>query len=255
MWIASEKLDSFKVMVCIGQEGDWKTIRESGTTLQNGRYPMKRAICVISALLILVFFGCGDDSPETPIGPTEKLVKGLSGDTYMNTKYGIRITNLPVDEWTAEDLGADGQGMRLQSEQGFMPFYLLLLMEPVPAHQFVGPGEKGYLDPVAEANIPYIIVAVDYERGRTFETPDLSEELERYANLWFYEIESKKLVYVGTNAGVQAIMSRNGSKCAETWFAKGDLLVRCIYDASDDEFDKYLDVYMEMLENITLMGT
>ena len=255
MWIASEKLDSFKVMVCIGQEGDWKTIRESGTTLQNGRYPMKRAICVISALLILVFFGCGDDSPETPIGPTEKLVKGLSGDTYMNTKYGIRITNLPVDEWTAEDLGADGQGMRLQSEQGFMPFYLLLLMEPVPAHQFVGPGEKGYLDPVAEANIPYIIVAVDYERGRTFETPDLSEELERYANLWFYEIESKKLVYVGTNAGVQAIMSRNSSKCAETWFAKGDLLVRCIYDASEDEFDKYLDVYMEMLENITLMGT
>ena len=33
MWIASEKLDSFKVMVCIGQEGDWKTIRESGNNI------------------------------------------------------------------------------------------------------------------------------------------------------------------------------------------------------------------------------
>jgi len=217
---------------------------------------MRRAIVwIVSSLLIMFFLGCGDESSETPIEPTQKIVKGLSGDTYMNTKYGIRITNLPVDEWTAEDLGADGQGMRLQSEQGFLPFYLLLLMEPVPAHQFVGPDEKGYLDPVAEANIPYIVVAVDYQQDRTIETPDLSEELERYANLWLYEIESKKLVYVGTNAGVQAIMSQNGDKCTETWFAKGDLLVRCIYNASEDEFDKYLDIYMKMLDNITLMGT
>lgn len=216
---------------------------------------MRRVICVVSSLLMLVFFGCGDDSPETSVEPTQKLVKGLSGDTYMNTKYGIRISNLPVDEWTAEDLGAEGQGMRLQSEAGFIPFYLLLLMEPVPAHQFVGPDEKGYLDPVAEANIPYIVVAVDYERGRTFETHELSEALEQYADLWLYEIESKKLIYVGTNAGVQAIMSRSGSKSAETWFAKGDLLVRCIYHAGEDEFDKYFVVYVEMLENTTLMGT
>ena len=217
---------------------------------------MKRAIVwIFSSLLILFFLGCGDEPSETPAEPTQKLVKGLSGDTYMNTKYGIRITNLPVDEWTAEDLGADGQGMRLQSEQGgLIPLYLLLLMEPVPAHQFVGPDEKGYLDPVAEANIPYIVVTVDYEQGRTIETHDLSEELELYATMWAFEIESKKLVYIGTNAGVQAIMSQNGDKKAETWFAKGGLLVRCIYDASEAEFDKYLDVYMEMLENITLMG-
>jgi hypothetical protein len=217
---------------------------------------MKRAIVwIVSSLLVLVFLGCGDESSETPAEPTQKLVKGLSGDTYMNTKYGVRITNLPVDEWTAEDLGADGQGMRLQSEQGFLPFYLLLLMEPVPAHQFVGPDEKGYLNPVMEANIPFILVAVDYQQGRIIETHDLSEELERYADLWLCEIESKKLVYVGTKAGVQAIMSENGDKRVETWFAKGDLLVRCMYCASEDEFDKYLDVYMEMLENMTLMGT
>ncbi len=218
---------------------------------------MKRVIAwVVSSLLIIVFFGCGDDSPETPVEPTEKLVKGLSGDNYMNTKYGIRISKLPVDEWTIEDLGADGQGMRLQSEQGgFIPLYLLLLMEPVPANQFVGPDEKGYLDPVVEADIPFIIIAVNYERGRTFETHDLSEELEQYAIMWGYEIESKKLVYVGTAAGIQVIMLQSDYKEALTWFAKGDLQVRCEYFAKEAEFDKYLDVYMEMLDNITLMGT
>ena len=78
-------------------------------------------------LLILGCAGCGEES-SGPSEPVQEIKKGLHGDTYMNIKFGVQITNLPVEEWTVKALGGDGQGLLEQSTQGYIPMYHLLLI-------------------------------------------------------------------------------------------------------------------------------
>ena len=70
----------------------------------------------VVSLLMLGIIGCGDDEPTGP--KVQEIVKGLSGDTYMNTRFGVRIADLPVEEWTAKAFGSEGQGMLVQGSQG-----------------------------------------------------------------------------------------------------------------------------------------
>jgi len=106
-------------------------------------------------LLTMVITGCGEDSyvpTSSTSDSTPKVEKGLYGNKYFNTKFGISISNLPVDDWTVRAFGKDGQGMLRKTETGFIPLYHLLLMEPVPADNFIGPNDEGYLNPVIDAN-------------------------------------------------------------------------------------------------------
>lgn len=217
---------------------------------------MKRAIiCLVIPLLILGIAGCGDEESDIPTESTPKIIKGLSGDTYMNTRFGIKITNLPVDEWTVKALGSEGQGVRAQFGQGAMPQYKLLLMEPVPADQFVDLDEKGMIAPMLEADIPFALVFVDHDEGGNLETYDLTAELKGYAALHSAEIESKKFVETGSATGIQAVLIRSEDiKEALTWFAKGEIRVRCEYWAKEPKFGKYYDVYEQVVGNVLLMG-
>jgi len=209
-------------------------------------------ICVVISVLILGIMGCGDEGGPTE--PVPEVIKGLSGDTYFNTKFGVKISDLPVDIWTVKALGSEGQGLREQVEEAYIPMYHLLLMEPVPADQFVSLGEKGGLDPVLEAGIPFIWVGLDYQKGGNYETHNLTENLNWYAVQHYAEIESKKFVNIGNATGIQAVLLRSFGKEALTWFAKGEICVRCEYIAKESEFDKYFDVYIRVVENVWLMG-
>lgn len=211
-------------------------------------------ICGIIPLFILGFAGCSDEESNGPTEPVPEIAKGLSGDTYMNTKFGIKISNLPVDEWTVKALGNEGQGLQTQTEQGLIPLYNLLLMEPVPPDQFVGLSKKADLGPVLESDIPFIWVGLDYQKGGSYGTFDLTENLSSYAELHSAEIESKKFVNIGNATGIQAVLLRTFGKEALTWFAKGEIMVRCEYIVNESEFDTYLDVYEQVVENIWLMG-
>ena len=213
-------------------------------------------ICVVMALLIISIIGCGDDSSEEPTKPVAEIKPGLTGSTYWNTKFGIKITNLPVDLWTVKALGKDGLGFLASSKEGFIPHYILMLMEPVPAEQFVGLGEGASIKPILDANIPFIYLAVDYLEGGKFETYNLAEDVEQYAEFYSREIESKKPVYVGNAAGYQATLSLEIDNWKETftWFAKGEVYVRCEFWAEKSNLDKYFSVYENTLKNIWLMG-
>ena len=144
----------------------------------------------------------------------------------------------------------------MQSEYGFIPLYCLLLIEYVPADQFVGPDANGNLSPVVAANIPFICIAVNYEKDGDFETHDLKGELEWFAAAWSYEIESIKAVSVGDGnaTGMQAVLSQGDEKQIVTWFAKGEIQVRCEYWGKEADFDKYFISYVRVVESIWLMG-
>jgi hypothetical protein len=212
-------------------------------------------VCFATVLLTIMVIGCSDDSEE-PLKPVAEIKPGLSGDTYWNTKFGIKITNLPVDSWTIKALGKDELGMLTPSEEGIIPFYIILLMEPVPAGQFVGLGEGTSPNSIFDANIPHIWLGVDYLEGGNFETHSLAEDVKQYAEFYSLEIESKKPVYVGNATGYQAILSlgSDGWKETLTWFAKGEVCVRCEFWAEKSDLDKYFSVYENILKNIWLMG-
>lgn len=214
---------------------------------------MERVI-IWAAILVLVagFVGCGEDS-HTPAEPVQEIERGLSGDSYFNTKFGISFSNLPVDEWTVKAYGADEQGIRHGQEGNLLPYYSILLIEHVPADQFVDMDADGYLSPVVDSNIPFIYVHLDYAEGR-FKTYNLMEELKQYAARWSYELESSVPVVFGNNSGRQAILVEGGFRWAETWFAKEDVVVRILYWAPPSDFDKYFDVYEQILENMWLPG-
>jgi hypothetical protein len=205
-------------------------------------------------MLVLGILGCGDDDPVVTKEPPKMIEPGLSGDTYMNTKFGVKIENIPTEGWTVKALGKDGQGFLAQTGQGFMPIYRLLLMEPVPADQFVE-YDQGLISPILEAGIPFIYVSLDYNKGGSFETHNLTEELESYAIMHSAEIESKKMVGVGKDTGIQAVLIRSGDlKEALTWFAKGEVRVRCEYWAEESEFHIGFITYQQISQSITLMG-
>ena len=217
---------------------------------------MKKTIASIALfLLMLGFIGCGENSSDNSIEPATEIKTGLSDSTYLNTKYGIRITNLPMDSWTVKALGSDLQGMKVQSDLSYISYYHLLLMEPVTPDQFIGTDNLGYLDPVTDAGIPFITVGVNYQKGVSFETYQISDDLDQFAASNSYQIESKKPVYIGNSSGIQAILYReeDSTKVAVTWFAKDEIAVRCEYRSGEAEFDKYIDTYNKLANNFWLM--
>jgi hypothetical protein len=210
-------------------------------------------ICAVILILVLGAIGCGEDESDTPTEPVQEIERGLSGDSYFNTKFGISFTNLPIDEWTVKAYGDDGQGIRYGREEGILASYSILLIEHVSADQFVDPDADGYLSPVVDSNIPYIYVCLSYDKGR-FKTYNLMEELKQYAALWSYELESSIPIVFGNNSGRQAILVNGDFRWAETWFAKEDVLVRIWYWAPPSDFDKYFGVCEQILENMWLPG-
>ncbi len=217
---------------------------------------MKKVIAYYMVMfLVISVLGCGD-STDKIVTPGEEIKSGLSGNSYLNTVYGISISNLPTQPWTIKALGNDMKGLKLQSEQGYIPFYYLLLMEPVKDNEFVGPDKYGYLEPVFNAGIPFIVLAVDNQKGTYIETYSVSREIELYAEINSLSIESKKTISIGNYTGIQAILSNNESsmKSAITWFAKGDIMVRYEYWAKDADFDSYLTTYDNILKSFSLMG-
>lgn len=215
---------------------------------------MKRIIIwEVISLLILGSAGCGDE-PGGPAEPIPEIVKGLSGDTYMNTRFGVKISNLPVEEWTVKAMGGEGQGLLEGSTQGYIPMYHLLLMEPVTEEEFISLSTPESLGPVLDSGIPFIWIALDYEEGGNYETGDLTNNLNWYADSHSAEIESKKFVSIGNATAIQAVLIRSFGKEAITWFAKGEILVRCEYIAKESDFDKHFDVYTQVVENVWLIG-
>ena len=216
---------------------------------------MKRIIAwSVVSLLIAGVAGCGEDTSDHA-GP-EIIVPGLSGDTYMNTKFGVRITDLPVEEWTVKALGNEGQGVLDPATQGFIPMYYLLLMEPVSEDEYITLNTTDRISPIVAAEIPFVLVFLDYSEGGNYETHNLTENLESYAALHGAEIESKKFVSIGNATAIQAVLLRgDGLKEALTWFAKGEICVRCEYWAKESEFGKYyVGGYIRVVENVWLMG-
>ncbi|MGQ9610762.1 MAG: hypothetical protein ACUVWN_15810 [bacterium] len=210
---------------------------------------------ILYYILILLAMGCEDSSDEV-ITTIEEVKTGLSGNTYLNTVYGIRISNLPVESWTIKTLGNDMKGLKMQSEQEFLQFYYLLLMEPLPENEYIGPNKDGYLDPVVDAGIPFIVLAVNYQKGINFETYGVSKEIDRYAKLYSLQIEPRKPVYVGNSAGIQAILYDNvfSLKGAITWFAKNELLIRYDFYAKDSDFDNYIATYDQIIKDTWFIG-
>ncbi|MEK7398772.1 MAG: hypothetical protein AAB116_17705 [Candidatus Poribacteria bacterium] len=209
---------------------------------------------VLYIFLILAFVGCGDDASDTVIDEPDMLKSGLNGDTYFNPKYGIKITKLPVDTWTIKALGSDGLGFH-QAEVGMIPLYWLLLMEPVPTNQFIGLDENASADKIVEAKIPFIAVVLNYNKGGKFETYDLTQYLNDFTQAYSLQIESKKSVYIGNSLGLQAVfIDPIGLKSGVTWFAKGEVMVRCEFHSTQPDFDKYYPAYEQVVNNIWLMG-
>lgn len=216
---------------------------------------MKRLLILgLIPLLIYGIIGCGEDDPGTPTGSTQEIVKGLSDGEYLNSKFGVKITYIPDEGWTVKDFGNEGQGMLESSSQGYIPMYHLLLMEPVPEDEFVTLNSEESISPVLEAGIPFIWVALDYAEGANFQTSDLSDNLTSYASLHGAEIESKKFVSIGNATAIQATLNRTFGKEALTWFAKGEIIVRCEYIAAESEFEKYYIPYIQTVQSIWLMG-
>jgi len=214
---------------------------------------MKRPITMsIVSILLMLIIGCGEEESGTPAEPI--IVKGLSGDTYFNTKFGVKIEGLPVDTWTVKALGQDGQGIREQNDASYVPMYHLLLMEPVPEDQFIGLSQEGSLETILESRNPFIWIGLDYSESGNFETYHLSEDLDSYAEMKSAEIESKQMVSIGNATGIQAVLDRGDWKEALTWFAKGEICVRCEYCANEQEFLTYYPVYLGIMENVWLMG-
>jgi len=213
-------------------------------------------VAVMLTLIVCALFGvigCGEES-KSPAEPVPEIVPGLSGDTYMNTKFGIKISNLPVDEWTVKALGEDSRGLMARRIEGFLPYYTLLLMEPVPAYQFIDMDVDGFTSSIIAADIPFIILTVDYDEGR-FVSYNLSEEINQHAAMWELEIESKNAITVENGTGIQAILLwDDGTKEAMTCFAKTDILVRCTYYASSLKFVTYYPTYIQVVENMWLYG-
>ena len=214
---------------------------------------MERVISLaVILLLVLGIVGCGDELPSGPDEPVQEIQTGLSGDCYFNTKFGISFTDLPVDEWTVKAFGADEMGLRYLIEN-VLTSYSILLIEHVPEDQFIDLDENGYQTPVTDANIPYIYVSLAYDKGR-FKTYNLMEEMKQYAAFWSMELESSIPVVCGNNSGRQAILVAGELRCAETWFATEDVVVRVWYWAPPSDFDKYFNVCEQMLENMWLPG-
>ena len=214
----------------------------------------KVVIWSLTSLLALGLAGCGDDGSSGPTEPIQEIEQGLTGDTYMNAKFGVKVSNLPVEEWTVKALGGEEQGLLEQSSQGFIPMYHLLLMEPVSEDEFITVSTVEGLAPVLNSGIPFVWIGLDYQKGGNYETGDLSENLNRYAGLHSAEIESKQFVSIGNATAIQAVLIRSFGKEALTWFARGEILVRCEYITEESEFDKYYSVYEQVVENVWLIG-
>ena len=201
------------------------------------RWIAKKIIHIAILAAALYILGCGNDEPSITVETTNELVGGLSGNTYICTRFGITIPNLPVDEWTVKELGSNGQGIEQKQEppEGYVaiPLHHLLLMEPVTIDEFVGLDEKASLKPIMMKNIPFIWVGVEVYT----EEIDLSKNLDSYIKDKSASVESREFVEIGGITGIQAVLIRgSGLRESLIWFAKRRLIVRCEYLSNETDF-------------------
>ena len=206
---------------------------------------------ILLLVMMLWISGCGDEVNTAP-SPDEEPIGGLSDDTYVSYKFGITVSNLPVDEWTVKELGNKGQGIRQESKEGYVPLHHLLLMEPVPIGEFVGLDEKASLVSVIMEKIPFIWVATEVYTKST-ENLDLSESLDLYIEAISADVESRELVEIGGITAIQAVLiRRSGLRESLIWFAKRRLIVRCEYLSNETDFYKYYNTYTKVAYSISL---
>jgi hypothetical protein len=221
---------------------------------------MKRVVVCYSIMsLILGVIGCGSDD-ERESKPTPILQN--TDNTYLNTKFLVKITELPPkDKWTIKKLGTDGQGKMVYTEPG-MSDYVLLLMEPIPENQFVDLDKDNSTINIINAGMPFIqvsLIKMDDMDIAPYQLPELVKLI--FADI---DLNEAKPVAGANCTGYQVTTQLDlDNKISLSYFVKKDILVMITYIAQNPiqleseiitEYDKYLNVYNNVVKNLTLMG-
>jgi len=194
-------------------------------------------------------------------GSTEITLTAKSDPTYINKKFLVKITNMPLDTWTVKKLGKDEQGVIFHSNPGFFTSNILLLMEPVAPDkpkQFIDYDEEGvgYIGNILNAGMPFIDVWVAKYDGieiPSYELPEIIKSI--YAGV---ELSEAKPV-AGTNCTGYRITGQldqpySDSKITLSYFVKKDSLFLIEYIAQNTKYVTYFGVYDNIVKNLTLMG-
>jgi len=202
--------------------------------------------------LFLTIMGCGGEDKITE--PPPVLEPGLSGNTYFNTKFCCKITDLPVDDWTAKAYGTDGQGIMIYNESGIgISSYMMLLMEPVPANQFIEVDEGNYFDSIHNAKMPFITVWV--YKYVDMDIPNhefLAIMRDIYADSGLQE--SKPIA--GANCTGYQVTGQydDNSTITLSWFVKNNIMLEVGYVAENSKHISYLGAYNHVVSHLTMMG-
>ena len=172
--------------------------------------------------------------------------------TYINKKFLVKITNLPVETWTVKTLGTDEQGKMIYTEPGSSD-YILLLMEPIPENQFIDLDKDNLTTNIINAGMPFIEVILIKMDGMDFPSYKLPEIVKSVFT--GIDLNESKPVAGANCTGYQVTVQLDlDTKFSLSYFVKKDILVGIGYIAQNTEYDKYLDVYNNVVKNLTLMG-
>jgi len=205
--------------------------------------------------LFLTIMGCGGEDKITE--PPPVLEPGLSGNTYLNTKFCCKITELPVDDWTVKTYGNDGQGKMIYNDSEYgIASYIMILMEPVPADQFIDVDEGKYLGSILNAKMPFIGVWV-YEYADTNIPNYEFMEIMRFLHADTGLHETKPIA--GANCtGYQVTGQYHGDEDDGTitlsWFMKNNILLEVGYFSGNDKYMSYLGAYNHVVNHFMVMG-
>lgn len=228
--------------------------------------------------LALALYGCGDDTgdttepdddDDTPIG--EIKTAGLDGDTYRNTEFLFKLTKLPADDWTIEEVSnlasydvlkawkaAFDPGTKFNKSED------LLLLEPAAAADFADTLMGAY-----EAQIPYIFLQIEEQTATDFNNPRLyaqghldqialvyaAEQFEVGEKLEFmsrdrmpgYSYEIRWLEFEDPETGATTM---NVGKAKEAYFMRStstDFVYHLSYWAPEDMYEEYIAIFDDIV--------
>jgi len=208
---------------------------------------MKRVIVwySIMSLLLGIMGCCGDDDDNKPPKLPCENEHGLRlcDNSYWSNTYSVTISKLPSEGWTGKELGEDGKGRFLYTENLFEGVYVtsygILLFEHVPTKGFIEPEsgkDRYYLEALFDEENPVIYnpkVPFIYAEILSFKGIDMGiideqtlinmslASFENVADTTSFEIEKSTInvnTTSGTTNGTQAIYSYRGMKFFETTF-------------------------------------
>lgn len=168
---------------------------------------MYKLLKLLSLLTTVFFAACGGDEEVVPSPlKTEPpaVVYGLHGDTYQHQRYVFRVSNLPVDDWTALEISNAARReidkiwkeawIAAVGERGkFNPIVSLLLMQLTPEQNFA----STILEAV-EKQIPLIYIFI--EKQHTIEISSPREHVETLIEIFdfFYPPDSFEVTQQGS---------------------------------------------------------